>query len=179
MTYRPAEAVFGPPLSVRWPSFLYLGIALIVGGLVLIAENSSPETWLNHYFVQRDASRFISSRALAVLLLVSALASVLRAGMRGVKIRGDGVEYRDVVTFLPKLKRYKWAQIDRIVLDSPRTIVLDLWDGTRAFLPLVNNRSGLAAALEKVAFARAIPVRGGTGLDEIPESTDFEREAGE
>jgi hypothetical protein len=32
----------------------------------------------------------------------------------------------------------------------------------------------LCAALEKVAHARAIPVQGGLGLDELPESGDFE-----
>ncbi|HLV64599.1 MAG TPA: hypothetical protein VKY73_02255, partial [Polyangiaceae bacterium] len=76
-----------------------------------------------------------------------------------------------------KLKRYRWAQIDRVILDLPHTVALDLWDGTRAFLPRVADRQGLGAALEKVAAARAIPVRGGAGLDEIPESTDYAEES--
>ena len=62
------------------------------------------------------------------------------------------------------------------MLFKPRAIALDLWDGSRAFLPEVSDREGLAAVLEKVAVARAIPVRGGAGLDEIPESDEFERE---
>jgi hypothetical protein len=33
----------------------------------------------------------------------------------------------------------------------------------------VNDRQALAAALEKVGASRAIPVRGGKGLDEIPD----------
>jgi hypothetical protein len=34
----------------------------------------------------------------------------------------------------------------------------------------------LAATLEKVAAARAIPVRGGGRLDEIPDSSDYPEE---
>ena len=78
---------------------------------------------------------------------------------------------------MPKLRRYRWAQIDRVILDLPQSVALDLWDGSRAFLPLVADRTGLAATLEKVATARAIPVRGGVGLDEIPESADFAEES--
>ena len=88
------------------------------------------------------------------------------------------MEYRDIVSLgLPKLRRYRWAQIDRIVLDLPECIAFDVWDGTRAFLPEVADRETLAAALEKIAAARAIPVRGGTGLDELPESSDYAEES--
>src|SRR5690606_12676952 len=110
--------------------------------------------------VERGERGVITARAVAFMLVLGALASVLRANMRGVRIRGDGVEYRDIVSLgLPKLKRYRWAQIDRIILDQPASIALDLWDGTRAYLPRVHDRTGLAAALEKVGAARAIPVR--------------------
>jgi hypothetical protein len=176
MTYRPAETVFGPPFSVRIPSLVYLAIALAVGGVVVAGELSAPGSALHHYVVERDINRLVSSRALAIVLVLSALSSVLRASMRGVRIRGDGIEFRDVISLvMPRIKRYKWAQIDCILLDQP-TIAVDLWDGTRAFLPKVNDPGGLSAALEKVAHARAIPVRGGRGLDELPESGDFEAE---
>jgi hypothetical protein len=175
MTYRPAESVFGPPWAKRIPSLVYLVIALAVVAIVLTAERSPSNSWLYVYVVERDVHRIIGSRTLAVVLLLSSLAAVVRAGMRGVRIRGDGVEYRDVVSLgLPRVKRFKWAQIDRIILDQPTNIALDLWDGTRAFLPAVGDRAGLAQVLEKVAAARAIPVRGGVGIDEIPESSEFE-----
>ena len=77
---------------------------------------------------------------------------------------------------IPRVKRVRWAQMDCIVLDLPQTIAIDLWDGTRAYLPVVNDRALLSATLEKVAAARAIPVRGGAGLDEIPESAEDELE---
>jgi hypothetical protein len=179
MTYAPAESAFGPPLRARVPSFVYLFVALAVVMTVLFAENSPTDSWLFVNIVERGQRGPISARAVAFMLVLGALSSVLRANMRGVRIRGDGVEYRDIVSIgLPKLKRYRWAQIDRIILDLPqKNIAFDLWDGTRAFLPIVQDRSGLANALERVGAARAIPVRGGVGLDEIPESADFVEES--
>ena len=177
MTYRPTEALFGPPWPTRIPSLLYLGIALAVVAVVLAADRSPSNTWLYVYIVERDVHRIISSKTLAVVLLLSSIAAVIRAGMRGVRVRGEGVEYRDVITLgLPKVRRFKWAQIDRVILDERERIALDLWDGTRAFLPLVGDRAGLALVLEKVAMARAIPVRGGIGVDEIPESGEFDEQ---
>ena len=175
MTYRPAETVFPPPFAVRVPSFIYLLLAIVVVAVVVAAHVGGTNTNLHIWIVEQDPRRLISSRTFATLIALSALASVTRSGMRGVRIRPDGVEYRDVLTLgWPRIRRYRWAQIDRIVLDQPRSVILDLWDGTRALLPEVGDRPRLAAALEKVGHARAIPVRGGKGLDEIPESEDLE-----
>ncbi|HET9960001.1 MAG TPA: hypothetical protein VFQ61_36160 [Polyangiaceae bacterium] len=177
MTYRPAEVSFGPPFRTRIPSLLYLFIALSALMVVLVAERSAAGSFLYVNIVERGVQGFIGARTMAFMLMLGALSSLVRTGMRGVRVRGDGVEFRDVVSFgMPKLKRYRWAQIDRIVLDLPQSVAFDLWDGTRAFLPEVSDRSGLQAALEKVAAARAIPVRGGLGLDEIPETNDFAEE---
>jgi len=174
MTYRPTETSFGPPLTLRIPSILYAVLAFAVVVVVLIAESSSPHSWLYVNLVERGVRGLMSARMFAGCLVVGAVASLLRANMRGVRIRGDGVEYRDIVSLgIPRLRRFKWAQIDRVILDSPRQIALDLWDGTRAFLPEVSDRSSLSATLEKVAHARAIPVRGGQGLDELPDSGEF------
>lgn len=177
MTYRPTETSFGPPLLIRVPSILYAALALIAVVVVLVAEGSPSSSWLYVNVVERGVRGIMSARTFAACLVVGAIASLLRTNMRGVRVRGDGVEYRDVVSLgIPKLKRFKWAQIDRVILDSPRSVALDLWDGTRAFLPEVSDRPSLSATLEKVAHARAIPVRGGKGLDEIPESGEFEDE---
>ncbi len=174
MTYRPAETVFPPPWVVRIPSFLYLVVAAGVVGLVVAGHVMPTNTNLHIWVVEKDPTRLISSRTFATLVGLSALASVIRAGMRGVRVRPEGLEYRDVLSFgWPRVRRFRWAQIDCIVLDQPRSIALDLWDGTRAFLPDVNDRRALAATLEKVAAARAIPVKGGVGIDEIPESDEF------
>lgn len=172
MTYRPAESMFGPPFTARIPSVLYTLLAVVVVLLVASAE-MGRSALLKAYLIDRPHP--IEARTFAALLVVGALASLVRSGMRGVRIRGDAVEYRDVATLgWPKVRRYKWAQIDRIVFDEDHSIALDLWDGTRAFLPVVSDARGLSSVLETVAAARAIPVSGGAGLDEIPESEEFD-----
>lgn len=178
MAYRPAEALFGPPLSYRVPSLLYLALALGVGAMVLLAERSAPGTWLRDTFVVADTYRVISSRTLALLLLLSALTAVMRGSMRGVRVRGDGVECREITGLIwPHIRRIRWAQIDTIRLDATHSIGFDLWDGSRTELPRVRDRAGLAAALERVAAAHAIPVRGGSGLLDYPDQGEYEAAA--
>jgi hypothetical protein len=177
MTYRPAETAFGPPFVVHLPSIVYVVVALGAVIVVLLAEQSPPGSFLYNEIVLRGAHGFVGARTFAGLLVAGAVASLVRTNMRGVRIRGDGLEFRDVIALgVPRLRRFKWAQIDRIVLDAPRCIALELWDGTRADLPEVGDRARLAAALEKVAHARAIPVRGGVGLDELPEEGELGEE---
>ena len=177
MTYRPAETSFPPPWSTRIPSFLYLAIAVAVVAVVILGHVAPTNSNLHTWIVERDVHRLISSRTFATLIALSALAAAARSSMRGVRILPDGVEYRDILALgWPRVRRYRWAQIDCVVLDQPRSLALDLWDGTRAYLPDVADREGLAAALEKVATARAIPVRGGHGLDEIPDSEEYAEE---
>jgi hypothetical protein len=177
MTYRPAETAFGPPFVVHLPSIVYLFVALAAVVVVLLAEQAAPGSFLYREVILRGAHGFIRAEVVAALLVAGAVASLIRTSMRGVRIRGDGLEFRDVFALgIPRLRRYKWAQIDRIVLDGPRTIAIELWDGTRADLPEVGDRVRLAAALEKVGHARAIPVRGGVGLDELPEEGEIGEE---
>lgn len=174
MTYRPRESVFGPPLIERVPSIVYLATALGIGVLVLVGEQSASGTWAFHYVVEQDVGRVMSIRTFAVIIFISALASVVRAGMRGVRIYPDGVEAREVLSFIvPKLRRYRWPQIERILLDGASHIAFDLWDGSRAYLPRVSDRHALEAALQQVAAARAIPIRGGVPPDDLtPEEAE-------
>ncbi len=176
MTYRPTERVFLPPWRVRLPSLIYLAMATLVMGTVLVAESSPTNSELYVNLIESTSRRIISARTFAILLMVSALAGVLRTSMRGVRVRPDGVEYRDVISlFIPKLRRIRWAQIDRMILDHPGQIAIDLWDGTVAYLPPVHNEIALVATLEQVAMARAIPVRGGFGVDELPDAEELEQ----
>ena len=169
MTYRPREAVYGVPWLQRVPSLVYLAAAVVVVAAVLVGENSDPGSWLFKYVVVQDRGRLMGSRAFAVLLSLGAVASVLRGNMRGVRIFGDGVEAREISQlFFPRVRRYRWPQMARIVLDQQQ-VAVELWDGQRAVLPTVGDREGLAAELERVAAARDIPVQGGRGLDEIPD----------
>jgi hypothetical protein len=178
MTYKSGPASFGTPLSSKAPSYLYLAISLSVVALMVIGEHSEPGSWLFHYVVELDQGRVMGIHAFATCLMVGALAAVMRAGMSGVHIHGDGVEVREVQSWLvPRVRRFRWPELERIVLDQRSRIALDLWDGSRTFLPVVQDRQGLSTALERVAAARAIPVRGGLGLDEIPEREDTDLRA--
>lgn len=175
MTYRPQESVFGPPFLTRLPSLLYMTVALVAVGVVLAGESSGSGTWLFNYVVVADKQRVLGIRTFAAILVCSALASVIRSSMRGVRIHPDGVEARDVLNWImPKVSRYRWPQIECIVLDQRRSIALDLWDGTRTFLPIVGDHAGLASTLQQVATARAIPVKGGLPPDALfEEDEDF------
>jgi hypothetical protein len=174
MTYRPTAKVFLPPWRFRVPSILYLVLAVAVCAVVLIAENSPSNSVLYVQLIERGSRRLISPRTFALLLLVSAVSAVLRSSMRGVRVRGDGIEYRDIVSLLiPKLRRLRWAQMNRIVLSKTGLFTIDLWDGSRVYLPRVEDRDLLAKTLEHVALARAIPLEGGTGLDDVPDADDL------
>jgi hypothetical protein len=175
MTYRPEECVFGPRWVSRIPSLVFLAAALIVGGIVLIGENSDPTSYLFRHVVTEDINRGMSMRTFAVVLAVGAISSLLSSGMRGVRVYSEGVETREVSNlFWPKVRRYSWPQMECIVLDMKSRVALDLWDGSRAFLPAVANHDKLSSTLERVAMARAIPVRGGSGLDDIPDPIERE-----
>lgn len=181
MTYRPAGSVsFSPPFSERVPSFAYLLFALIVTGIIVYGQNAPSNSWIFHYVVEGDRNRLVSSSVCGIILFCSALAAVSRELMRGVIVHPDGIEMRELLPLgWPRIKRVHWSQIDRLTVpygqdaaraddDRPdakgRTIRLDLWDGTTAWLPKVADGLALAALLEKVALARAIPIVGATGL---------------
>lgn len=175
MTYRPTERVFLPPWKYRVPALVYLLLSAAILGTVLVTEAGSTNSQLYVLLVEQTSRRIINARTFGMLLVMSAVATVVRSNMRGVRVRPDGIEYRDIVAMLvPRMRRIRWAQIDRIILDHPKQIAIDLWDGSSVYLPPVANELGLVATLEKVATARAIPFRGGFGLDELPESEELE-----
>jgi hypothetical protein len=171
MTYKPVKTQsFGPPVSAHVPSLLYLALAVALVALVIVGSASANGSWLFRYVVEADSQRLLGSRALAAIVLASAVAAVLRARMRGVIVHPEGLEARDILGAVwPRVRRFAWPQIDKIVLDAGQTIAVDLWDGRREWLPKVGERAELAAVLERVAMARAIPISGGTGLFDPPE----------
>jgi len=178
MTYRPERRVaFGPPLRERAPSLAYFAFALLVTGVIIYGQNASSGSWLFEYVVEGDRHRLVPSSVCAIILFLSALAAVLREQMRGVIVHPEGLELRELFGFgLPRVRRLAWTQIDRVAVPSAearaealkegksRSIRLDLWDGSRTWLPEVSNLMELAVMLERVALARAIPIEGGTGM---------------
>jgi hypothetical protein len=175
MTYKPAGSVsFGPPLAESWLAFVYLAFSLLVLAVILYGYNAPSSSIVFAYIVEGDQHRILSSTVCGGILLASALAAVIRGQMRGVIIHPDGLEMRELLTFgIPKVRRYHWSQIDRVMVPAAtqdavptkHTLVgIDLWDGSRAWLPKVAKLTDLAVMIEKVALARAIPIDGGTGL---------------
>lgn len=74
--------------------------------------------------------------------------------MRGVIVTKDGVEARYLLALgVPRIKRWAWSQIDRLVLDET-DVMLELWDGTYEKLPLVREGKRLAELLERIAAGR-------------------------
>src|SRR5690606_2947009 len=88
MTYRPAETTFGPPFRARLPSLLYVFAAGFAVMIVIAAERSPVDSWLYVNVVERGVRGLIGARTLAFLLALGAIASVLRANMRGVRVHG-------------------------------------------------------------------------------------------
>jgi len=173
MTYRPQKSqTFGPPVSAHVPSLVYLALALGLVAVVVVGSTSASGSWLFRYIVEADSQRLLGARPLAAIVLASALAAVFRARMRGVIVHPEGLEARDILGVgWPRVRKFAWPQIDKIVLDAGQTIAVDLWDGRREWLPKVGERAELAAVLERVAIARAIPISGGTGMFDPPDET--------
>jgi hypothetical protein len=182
MTYRPERRIaFGPPLRQRAASLAYLAFALAVCGVIVYGQHAPTSSIFFRYVVEGDSGRVIPSSVCAIILTCSAIAAVLREQMRGVVLHPDGIDVRELLSLgWPRVRRFHWSQIDRVFVpraDAPATvdkavgraggaksIRLDLWDGTRQWLPDVARASELGMMLERVALARAIPIEGGTGL---------------
>lgn len=183
MTYRPEKRqTFGPPLRERALTIAYVAFATVIVGIILYGQNAPSNSVFFKYVVELDRHRAVPASVCAIILGVSAAAAFLREQMRGVVVHPDGIELRELLSFgWPKVRRLAWSQIDRVSVPpaaprpaakasdpgkktDPATIRLDLWDGTRAWLPNVSNPAALGLLLEKVALARAIPIEGGTGL---------------
>ncbi len=172
MTYRPERRIaFGPPLRQRWPSFAYLAFALAVCVVIVYGQHAPSGSAVFRYVVEGDTGRAIPSSVCAIILVTSAIAAVAREQMRGVILHPEGIDVRELLSLgWPRVRRFHWSQIDKVFVPSAegakdrRTIRLDLWDGSRTWLPDVARAGELGMMLERVALARAIPIEGGSGL---------------
>jgi len=90
--------------------------------------------------------RPLSVSVIAVVVLVSALATVIRTHMRGVIVTDDWVEARYLYMTIPKARRWGWPQVTRIVLDGVRA-GFELYDGSFERLPEVADGRALAEAI--------------------------------
>lgn len=171
MTYRPERRIaFGPPLRQQAVSFVYLTLAVALTSVIVYGQHAPAGSALFRYVVEGDSSRVVPSSVCAIILMCSAVAAVLREQMRGVILHPEGIDVRELLSLgIPRVRRFHWSQIDRVFVPAAeakqaKTIRLDLWDGTRTWLPDVARAGELGMMLERVALARAIPIEGGSGL---------------
>jgi len=162
MTYSPNKSdriKFGPPLMTRLPSAAYLVGATFLAGLVLYAYTAAPSSsWVFRWVVEGDRGRPLSAGLLASIVLISALATVLRTHMRGVIVGDEWLEARYLLPLgIPKARRWAWAQVNRVVVDRSR-VALELWDGTFERLPEVRHGGALSAAILRQAHRHRILV---------------------
>jgi hypothetical protein len=150
---------FGPPLRTRIPSALYLAGALVLGGVVLYAYSWAPSTSrVFDWVVEGDRARPISANILAIIVVVSAMATVLRTHMRGVLVSDEWIEARYLLPFgIPRARRWGWPQVSRIIVDGDR-VGFEFRDGSFERLPEVAKGRDLIAMLLKHAERLRIDV---------------------
>jgi hypothetical protein len=162
MTYSPPAGErlkFGPPLAARIPSAIYLAGALVLGALVLYAYvAASSNSLLFVWVVERDRGRPLSANVLTLIVVVSALGTVLRTHMRGVVVSDDWVEARYLLALgIPRARRWAWTQVLRVVLDGSR-VAFELWDGSFERLPEVAKGRELVDVVLRHAARKRIDV---------------------
>ncbi len=144
---------FGVPTLTRLPGYAFLAFAAIIGLIVLSAYYGSSNSSLYIWVVEGDRHRVFGSGPLAFIIVFAALGNVLKTALRGVVVTADAIEARFLVAGFPKVKRWTWAQIDRLVVDQG-DVMLELWDGTYERLPKVRDAERLADLLAGIATAR-------------------------
>jgi hypothetical protein len=132
---------------------------MILGAAVLYAYTLAPSnSRLFVWAVEGDRDRPVSSTVLAVVILVSALATVLRTHMRGVILSDQWIEARYLLPLgIPKARRWGWPQVLRVVIDGTH-IALELWDGSFERLPEVARARELVQLVQQQAQRRHIDV---------------------
>ena len=170
MAYRPLEAQrFGPSLRSCVIAYGYAALTVLFAAFVLYAYTAPPGSWA-HRVMLDHASSGLPPTWFALAALASGGAAVMQAHLRGVLLHPDGIETFEFASFgFPRVRRFDWPVIDRFRFDTRSTVTLDLWDGSHAFLPVVDDRAALTRALAYVAMARAIPFTGDPGEIELPE----------
>ena len=161
-----------PPPSCGWAQsllFLVLAASMVTAVMIGHASSTSPlAQWLD----RQDRGRPISSLALSLIVLASAVGTVLRAQMRGVVVRSDGARARYILSVrgTEDPGRWSWTQLERIVVDD-RSVMFELWNGQFERMPPVRDTPALGELLERIAVARKIEV---TRLPTVTRGADLE-----
>ncbi len=159
MAYSPTEDDrfrFGPPWQQRLPSLIFLGFAAAMVGTVLYGESSASGAALSHWLADQDRGRPIGSLGLSIIVLFCAVGTVVRAQMRGLVVKADGVEARYLLALgVPRICRWTWPQVERIIVDDA-SVMFELWNGEYERLPAVSDHAGMCDLLERIASGRKI-----------------------
>jgi hypothetical protein len=84
---------------------------------------------------------------LAIIVVVSAMATVLRTHMRGVLVSDEWIEARYLLPLgIPRARRWGWPQVSRIIVDGDR-VGFEFRDGSFERLPEVAKGRELVAML--------------------------------
>lgn len=150
MSYEPPSTgerlKFGPPRVTRIPSALYLVASVVFAAVTAYAYNAPTSSKLFVWAVEGDRMRPLSVSVIAVILIVSALATVIRTHMRGVIVTDDWIEARYLQMTIPKAKRWGWPQVTRIVLDGER-VGFEMYDGSFERLPEVGDGKAMVQVM--------------------------------
>lgn len=150
MAYNPnpdERFVFGPPLLQRLPSFVFVGFAAFLGVATLVAHQSAPGSSLHRFIVAENRT------PLVMIIALAAIATFVRSGLRGVIVTRDSVETRTLSMGFPRVRRFRWPQIDRVLVDE-RDVIFELWDGSYERLPRVRDAEKLVDLIGRVAIGR-------------------------
>jgi len=156
MAYAPEKSdrfAFGPPMVARLPGLAFLAFGVVVALLVFAAYHGSSNSSLYIWVVEGDRNRPMGSGPLAFIILFAAIGNVIKTSLKGVIVTADAVEIRVTQAGFPKVKRWTWAQIDRLVVDG-EDVMLELWNGSYERLPKVRDGLKLADLLARIATAR-------------------------
>ena len=156
MAYAPEKSdrfAFGPPMISRIPGLVFLAFGAAVALTVFAAYHGSSNSSLYIWVVEGDRNRPMGSGPLAFIILFAAIGNVIKTALKGVIVTADAVEIRVTQAGFPKVKRWTWAQIDRIVVEDDE-VMLELWNGSYERMPKVRDGQKLADLLARIATAR-------------------------
>lgn len=159
MSFRPERPRrFGVPLRELLPSYGYLAITLLFAAFVAYGHVAPDGSFARYHVLAASQGGGPRAATFAFVVLASGLAAVLRVRLRGVKVHAEGIELVDALPMgVPRVRSLAWPMIDRFRFEGGRPVGVDLWNGTREYLPVVDEQQALVDTLVYIAEARAIP----------------------
>jgi hypothetical protein len=161
MAYQPTpneRYAFGPTWLSRVPSLLWFAFSLGVTTVVVLAYHMSSNSALTMWVAERNRNG-IPPSVLAFVVLASGIATLVRTHMRGIIVQRDGLEARYILPLgVPRVRRWSWAQVHRMIVDPRDGVILELWTGQYEKLPFVARTGELISVLQHKGAEHGIAV---------------------